>query len=82
MINPGPDLEINCRAQLSILEACRACNPEIKIIFASTRQIYGRPSSLPVSETHPLNPVDVNKPLRETIESTLNYYRKFISHYV
>src|SRR5437588_2209146 len=60
MINPGPDLEINCRAQLSVLEACRACNPEIKIIFASTRQIYGRPTSLPVSETHPLNPVDVN----------------------
>lgn len=60
MINPGPDLEINCRAQLSILEACRACNPEIKILFASTRQIYGRPASLPVAETHPLNPVDVN----------------------
>jgi UDP-glucose 4-epimerase len=60
MTNPGPDLEINCRAQLSILEACRACNPEIKIIFASTRQIYGRPTCLPVTETHPLNPVDVN----------------------
>src|SRR6266446_941247 len=60
MINPGTDLEINCRAQLSVLEACRTCNPEIKIIFASTRQIYGRPASLPVSETHPLNPVDVN----------------------
>jgi UDP-glucose 4-epimerase len=60
MINPGPDLEINCRAQLSILEACRACNRGIKIIFASTRQIYGRPTCLPVTETHPLNPVDVN----------------------
>jgi len=60
MFNPGPDLEINCRAQLSILEACRASNPEIKIIFASTRQIYGRPAFLPVTETHPLNPVDVN----------------------
>jgi UDP-glucose 4-epimerase len=60
MLNPVPDLEINCRAQLSILEACRACNPSIKIIFASTRQIYGRPGYLPVTETHPLNPVDVN----------------------
>lgn len=60
MLNPVPDLEINCRAQLSILEACRACNPEIKVIFASTRQIYGRPAFLPVTETHPLNPVDVN----------------------
>lgn len=60
MINPGTDLEINCRAQLSILEACRVCNPQIKIIFASTRQIYGRPTCLPVPETHPLSPVDVN----------------------
>jgi UDP-glucose 4-epimerase len=60
MINPVPDLEINCHAQLSILEACRACNPKIKIVFASTRQIYGRPERLPVPETHPLRPVDVN----------------------
>src|SRR5438045_4213627 len=60
MVNPMPDLEINCQAQLSILETCRAVNPKIKIVFASTRQIYGRPTGLPVSETHPLNPVDVN----------------------
>lgn len=60
MLNPMPDLEINCQAQLSILEACRASNPAIKIIFASTRQIYGRPETLPVPETHSLRPVDVN----------------------
>jgi UDP-glucose 4-epimerase len=60
MLNPMPDLEINCQAQLSILETCRAYNPQIKIVFASTRQIYGRPDRLPVGETHPLNPVDVN----------------------
>ncbi|MEY2551078.1 MAG: hypothetical protein QOG12_1222 [Verrucomicrobiota bacterium] len=60
MLNPMADLEINCQAQLSILETCRICNPGIKIVFASTRQIYGRPSQLPVPETHPLNPVDVN----------------------
>jgi UDP-glucose 4-epimerase len=60
MLNPLSDLEINCQAQLSILEACRVCNPDIKIVFASTRQVYGRPERLPVPETHPLNPVDVN----------------------
>jgi UDP-glucose 4-epimerase len=60
MVNPMPDLEINCQAQLSILETCRAYNPKIKIVFASTRQIYGRPNHLPVGESHPLNPVDVN----------------------
>lgn len=60
MSNPYPDLEINARAQLSILEACRKYNPAIKIIFASTRQMYGAPQYLPVDEKHPLAPVDVN----------------------
>ncbi len=60
MADPDTDLEINCRAQLSILEACRRHNPGIRIVFASTRQIYGRPDYLPVDEAHPLRPVDVN----------------------
>ncbi len=60
MHDPVTDLEINARAQLSILETCRKHNPAIKIIFASTRQIYGRPDYLPVDEKHPLRPVDVN----------------------
>lgn len=60
MENPRTDLEINCAAQLSILEACRIDNPRVKLVFASTRQIYGRPQYLPVDELHPLNPVDVN----------------------
>jgi UDP-glucose 4-epimerase len=60
MQDPYTDLEINCRAQLSILEACRKYNPDIKIVFASTRQIYGKPDYLPVDENHLLRPVDVN----------------------
>ena len=60
MTDPFTDLEINCRAQLSILEACRKHNPGIKVVFASTRQIYGRPDYLPVDEGHLLRPVDVN----------------------
>lgn len=60
MHDPFTDLEINCRAQLSILETCRSHNPNIRLVFASTRQIYGRPDYLPVDELHPLRPVDVN----------------------
>ena len=60
MQNPYTDLEINVRAQLSILEACRTNNPTIKIFFPSTRQIYGKPINLPVDEDHPINPVDIN----------------------
>jgi len=60
MKDPFTDLEINCRAQLSILETCRQFNPDIKIVFASTRQIYGKPDYLPVDEKHLLRPIDVN----------------------
>jgi UDP-glucose 4-epimerase len=60
MEDPETDLEINCRSQLSLLEACRAINPDVRIVFAASRQQYGRPQSLPVTEEHPLVPVDVN----------------------
>ncbi|HWG79745.1 MAG TPA: NAD-dependent epimerase/dehydratase family protein [Stellaceae bacterium] len=60
MTDPETDLAINCRAQLTLLEACRQVCPEIRVVYASTRQIYGRPRYLPVDEAHPLRPVDVN----------------------
>jgi UDP-glucose 4-epimerase len=60
MNDPYTDLDINCRAQLSLLEGCRKYNPAIKVVFASTRQLYGIPECLPVNERHLLRPVDVN----------------------
>jgi UDP-glucose 4-epimerase len=60
MADPLADLDINCRAQLPLLEACRQVIPQAAIVFASTRQIYGRPAYLPVDERHPLRPMDVN----------------------
>jgi UDP-glucose 4-epimerase len=60
MRDPFTDLEINCRSQLSILEACRLHNPDVKVVYGSTRQIYGAPDYLPVDERHPIRPVDVN----------------------
>ena len=60
MTDPFTDLEINCRSQLSILEAVRKRNPDVKLVYAGTRQVYGKPRSLPVDETHLLTPTDVN----------------------
>jgi UDP-glucose 4-epimerase len=60
MADPFTDLEINCRSQLSILESCRYNNPGVKVVFASTRQIYGVPDYLPVDERHLVHPTDVN----------------------
>ena len=60
MNDPQTDLDINAGAQLSLLEACRTENPKAVIVFASTRQFYGKPDYLPVDEDHPIRPVDVN----------------------
>lgn len=60
MKDPFTDLEINTTSQVSILESCRQNNPAIKIIYASSRQIYGKPEYLPVDEKHPVHPTDVN----------------------
>jgi nucleoside-diphosphate-sugar epimerase len=60
MCDPLTDLDINCRSQASLLEVCRHHNPEVRVVYTSTRQIYGRPQYLPVDESHPLQPVDVN----------------------
>jgi UDP-glucose 4-epimerase len=60
MRDPHTDLEVNCRAQLTLLEACRHHNPGAKVVFAGTRQVYGRPDVLPVTERHLVRPTDVN----------------------
>ena len=60
MRDPFTDLDINCRAQLSMLEACRKFNPTVKVVYAGTRQVYGKPDRLPVSENHLVRPIDVN----------------------
>ena len=60
MRDPYTDLEINCRAQLSMLEACRRRNPDVKVVFAGTRQVYGKPDHLPVDERHLVRPTDIN----------------------
>ena len=60
MQDPETDLDINCKSQLSLLEACRSNNPDVRIVFAASRQQYGRPQFVPVTEDHPMVPVDVN----------------------
>ena len=60
MSDPLSDLDANVVSQLHLLETIRRENPTIRIVFAGTRQVYGRPHKLPVSEDHPLDPPDVN----------------------
>ncbi len=60
MREPQTDLDINCVSQLSLLEACRENNTDVVVVFAASRQQYGRPQFVPVTEEHPQVPVDVN----------------------
>lgn len=60
MTDPLTDLDINCRAQVGLLETCRRLAPTARIVYAGTRGQYGRPRYLPVDEEHPLHATDAN----------------------
>lgn len=60
MDDPQTDLRINTEGPLTVLESCRRSNPQAKVVYASTRQVYGKPQYLPVNESHPLQPIDCN----------------------
>lgn len=76
MQDPTTDLSINVSAQLAVLELCRTWNPGIKIVYTSTRQIYGKPHYLPVDESHPINPTDINGINTATSESYYALYHR------
>lgn len=73
---PLDDLDLNCRVALRLLEACRKASPTVAVVFASTRQVYGRPNYLPVDERHPVAPVDVNGVHKLAAEAYHTLYRK------
>ena len=60
MRDPHGDLGVNCVSTMNLVEACRHQNPSVRLVYTSTRQVYGRPNELPVKEEHPTVPVDVN----------------------
>jgi UDP-glucose 4-epimerase len=60
MCQPSRDAELNAGAQLRFLDGCAGLNPGLRVVYASTRQIYGAPRYLPVDEAHPILPVDFN----------------------
>jgi nucleoside-diphosphate-sugar epimerase len=60
MRDPRLDLAVNCAATINLVEACRDRNPTARLVYSSTRQVYGVPRELPVRESHPTVPIDVN----------------------
>ncbi len=78
MTRPLDDLENNARAQLCLLEACRRRAPEARVVFTSTRQVYGRPRYLPLDEAHPCEASDVNGAHKRAAEQ---YHRVYAAAY-
>jgi UDP-glucose 4-epimerase len=60
MQHPWRDADLNAAAQLKFVDACARHAPGVRMVYASTRQIYGVPQYLPVDEQHPVRPVDFN----------------------
>jgi UDP-glucose 4-epimerase len=60
MLDPARDAALNVMSQLRFLEECARQQPGVRVVYASTRQIYGVPQYLPVDESHPIRPVDFN----------------------
>ncbi len=76
MIHPNKDLSHNCSTHLALLESIHRFNTNTKIVFTSTRQVYGKPQFLPVNETHPINPIDINGIHKATAEQYHLLYHK------
>jgi UDP-glucose 4-epimerase len=75
---PFLDLDINGRGHLTVLEAMRAVNSHAKILFSSSRLVYGRILTTPVNEEHPTNPLSlygIHKLLGE------KYYRYYADQF-
>jgi UDP-glucose 4-epimerase len=76
MRDPLFDLDVNTRSHVGLLEGLRAGNAGVRIVFTSTRQLFGKPRYLPVDEDHPVAPVDVNGITKHAAEQFHLLYRE------
>jgi UDP-glucose 4-epimerase len=75
MEQPLDDLAGNCGANLVLLDAIRAVNPGVKLVFVGSRLQYGRPIALPVVEDHPLAALSIHAVHKNAIEQYLRVYQ-------
>ncbi len=56
---PFLDLDINGKGHLTVLEAVRQHAPSAKVLFSSSRMVYGKILTVPVKEDHPTDPLSL-----------------------
>lgn len=71
---PLKDLDLNCRPQLVLLEACRISNPSVKLVYTSSRLVYSPHATLPVTEGATTNPVSLYGIHKLTVEKYHQIY--------
>jgi UDP-glucose 4-epimerase len=72
--DPSLDLHVNCQGLLNLLESCRVNNPYARIVFPSSRLVYGRTKTLPVRETFSTKPTSIYGVHKLTCEHYLAVY--------
>lgn len=79
--NPTLDLEVNTLSVLHLLEVCRSKRFFPKVVFASSSNLTGLPSKLPVDESAQDNPLTLYAIHKSVSEKYLQYYaREFGQH--
>lgn len=73
MAEPRADFEDNVMGTVSLLAAVTRQAPGARVVFASTRQLYGPAETLPAGEDHRVAPPDVHAVHKETAEHLVRH---------
>lgn len=72
------DAQVNVGGHLAVLEALRGRQHPPRVVFISSRLVYGVTGSIPVSETHPTRPTSLYSLHKLTVE---HYHRIYWEHF-
>jgi len=78
VLDANQDMQNNIKGNLNLLETVKSFKTPPKIIYISSRLVYGKTESDPVSEDHPLNPTSIYGIHKATAE---HYYRLYNNHH-
>ena len=74
MEDPWTDLDVNCRGNLSLLEALRTANRDVRLVFVGSRLQYGKQAAQPVGEEQTPEPLCLHAIHKLTVERYLQLY--------
>ena len=78
LVEAHADMQANIEFHLGLLETARRCAQPPRIVFTSSRLVYGDTGSVSVSETHPPQPTSLYGLHKLTVE---HYHRLYHVHY-